>query len=107
MYYDKEEFLALAQLFDVEISGAHHEWKWLPIASQLLLNVEHGNNRELLVQIVEQLEIRNLNAIARTDWERRTPHQHLEDKLNTIKRALGDPAIPRELGPVHTIAGPR
>ncbi|MFI5094974.1 MAG: hypothetical protein ACHQIK_16145 [Candidatus Acidiferrales bacterium] len=97
MYYDKDEFVELAGLFDVELKNLYHDWKWLPVAAQLILAIDHGNHREFLTQILEQLRTRNLNAIARTDWERRTAHQNLEEKIRSLKDELGDPTLPREL----------
>src|SRR5271167_1495847 len=97
MYFERDEFIELAGLLDVELKAVYHDWKWLPIAKQLLLEIDYGNNHELLSQVLEQLEIRNLEAIARTDWERRTPHQHVERKIRELRNHVGDAGTPREL----------
>lgn len=97
MYYERDEFIELAGLLDVELKAVYHDWKWLTIAKQLLLEIDYGNNHELLSQALEQLEIRNLEAIARTDWERRTPHQHVERKIRELRNQVGDAETPREL----------
>jgi len=97
MYYRNEDFFELAALFDSSVESPQGNWRWLPVARQLIERIEYGNNREFLDSLLEQLEIRNADAIARTSFERRTPHERLEPEIRKLKTAVGDSRVPREL----------
>ena len=94
-YYSEDEFRDLASIFDVDLG--RHELKWLLVARQLVERLDHGNHRVMLEAVLEQLDQRNLNAIARTDWERRAAHENIRPKIADLRGELGEPAVPREL----------
>ena len=101
LYYSSEELMELSSIFDVAFDhdvvwkGGH--WNWLGIARQLIERLDHGNNRLMTEALLDQLEQRNMTAIARTDWERRDAHQTATPRIRRLMDALGKPAIPREI----------
>ena len=100
-YYTTEEFIDLASIFDItfdeEVQWKGGQWNWLGIARQLIEKLDYGNNRLMVEAVLDQLEQRNMTAIARTDWERRAAHQCATPKIEGLKSAFGEPAIPGEI----------
>src|SRR5260370_31273669 len=100
LYYTSDEFIELAAIFDAtfdnELLWKRGQWNWLGIARQLIEKLDHGNDLLMMEAVLDQLEQRNLTAIARTDWERRDAHQCATPKIQRLRNALGEPAIPRE-----------
>ena len=102
-YYDTGEFIDLARAFGVTFQAG--EWplqpespqEWLSFAGQIAEQFDHGNTRVFLETLLEQLDVRNANAIAATDWERRVPHETLAPFLRECREALDAAGAPGEL----------
>jgi hypothetical protein len=87
-YYEPGELQDVAKLFGIELPdlwASSTSKEWLAVARQLVEQLEHGNYRVLLDTLLEQLEIKNVSAIGRTDWERRTAHERLRPKIADVQ----------------------
>jgi len=87
-YYEPGELRDVAKLFGIELPGlwsSSTKQEWLAVARQLVEQLEQGNYHVLLQTLLEQLEIKNVTAIANTDWERRRAHELLRPKIAELQ----------------------
>lgn len=95
-YFEVNEFAALVSAFDVQIQRAGQN-DWVYYASQLVKNLEHGNTRILVAQLLDQAEIRNSRNIMNCPWEHRQFHYSLAPRITALKDRLQIAGIPDEL----------
>ena len=75
---------------DPEIDPVSDKLVYHRLAIKLITKTEHGNNRELLVAIVSSLVNRANDNYAHSEWERRTYHQGMLGRLETLEKALDE-----------------
>jgi hypothetical protein len=100
LYYDYHELTELASIFEVNWTGeifAGSQFRWLPVARQLVEQIDRGNHYVMLASLLDAIEQRNKTAIARTDWERRDAHETARGKVEKLIAALREPGIAREI----------
>jgi hypothetical protein len=100
LYYDYHELTELASIFEVNWTGeifAGNQFRWLPVARQLVERIDRGNHYVMLESLLDAIEQRNKTAIARTDWERRDAHETARGKIEKLIAALREPGIAREI----------
>jgi hypothetical protein len=67
LYYD-HEITELASIFGVNWTGeifAGNQFRWLPVARQLVEQIDRGNHYVMLESLFDAIEQRNKTAIAR------------------------------------------
>jgi hypothetical protein len=99
-YYEPGELQEVASLFGVELPELWHEapkQQWLAAARQLLERLEEGNHHLLLQTLLEQLEMKNATALARTTWERREAHERLRPKIEELGAIFEKAVAPGEI----------
>ena len=92
-YYSGQEFVDFADLFgvqlrDQELIRQEFQPAWLSVAKELLTSLEFGVNRRLVDALIDDMDLRNGSAIARTRYEVRTAHENLRYSLGELRRAL-------------------
>jgi hypothetical protein len=88
-YFEPSEFLEHAQIFGLTFElFADTPPTWLAVARQLVEQLEYGNNRAFLESVVEQIGLRNSEAIANSSFERRTAHQELIPLWRSVSDAI-------------------
>jgi hypothetical protein len=93
-YITWEELSELASVFDVEIRA---ERRWLSVSKALTDNLNQGNSRLLVDNLVELCETRNLERIANTGWETREFHSSMTAVVQEAKSLLETSAAPSEV----------
>jgi hypothetical protein len=102
VYFEEPEFIDIAKLFDVWFEAEafivpESREQWLSFARQIFESLEQGNHRALLASLIEQLEIRNTTAIARTTWESRDANEALRPLIRDLADELGSLGAPSEI----------
>src|SRR3972149_11263796 len=88
-YYEPGELLEVARLFGIELPdlcSPPPKQEWLAAPRQILEQLEQGNYHLFLQTLLEQLEIKNVTAIAATDWEGRTANERLRPKISELRK---------------------
>lgn len=93
-YITWEELSDLAAVFDVEIDADH---RWLAVAKVLTSNLNQGNTRLLVDNLVGMCESRNSDGIAHTKWERRDFHYDMAPLVKEARDLLETSAAPSEV----------
>ena len=88
-YYDAEELFQLSGIFSVEVPAEAGtltlKGDFLAFSKMLLLGASSGNNWALLETLLEEIEGRNIAAIANTSWETRTMHESLRPTVRKLQ----------------------
>ncbi|HEX7052219.1 MAG TPA: hypothetical protein VF188_18570 [Longimicrobiales bacterium] len=92
-----EDMLELAALYDVDLPWHSGTNPWLVAARFMVEQLNHGNVREYVDALVEQIEVRNHRAVVNSSFERLQYHEQMKRKLAALRDELGDPLIPREV----------
>jgi hypothetical protein len=93
-YVTWEELSDFASIFDVAI---HADRKWLGVAKALTDNLNQGNTRFLVEELVGTCETRNADGIAHTTWERRDFHYSMPTVVKEARDLLETSAAPSEV----------
>jgi hypothetical protein len=101
-YYRFEELEELAGLFDVEWDQnfiyRNGIVSWLGVSRQLVERLDHGSHRVLMEAVLEQIDSRNFNSLAGTQWEQRVAHENLTPKIAKVRQGFAtDAGIPHEI----------
>jgi hypothetical protein len=102
-YYDAAEFVETAALFGVTLEHpdnyAPHQARsfWMLAAKQILDNIEQGANYALLTSLLDELEVRNALAVARTSFERREANELLTPRIRELQEAIQSVALPSSI----------
>lgn len=96
-YYDVFELKELASVYDIHLSYGPRGNAYLNIVKGLVENIERGNNRLFVDNIVEQLMIRADRNVAEAKWEKQDFHLRMKAKIIELKQMLGEPALSGEL----------
>jgi hypothetical protein len=98
-YYEPGELRDVARLFDIELKlwSSSAKQEWLAVARQLIEQLEQGNHHVLLQTLLDQLDIKNVTAIAHTNWERRDAHERLHSKITELRTDFEKAGTPAEI----------
>jgi len=99
-YYEPGELLEVARLFGIELPelwSSAPKQEWLAATRQILEQLEQGNYHLFLQTLLEQLEIKNVTAIAATDWEGRTANERLRPKISELRKHFENVGVPAEI----------
>lgn len=98
-YSSDAEIKALCAAFEVdpEIDPVSERPVYHRLAIKLITKVEHGNNRELLVAIVDSLVARATDQFAHSSWEPRGYHHRMLGRLQVLEGGLSEPGLPHEI----------
>ncbi len=97
-YFPLDELRDLATLFQVDLTTLdEHEPRWLTVARELTENLEQGNSRRLLDNLMDLAETRNQDGIAHTSWERQEFHRSLAPIIAEARKLLATSASPSEI----------
>jgi hypothetical protein len=98
-YSSDAELRDLCEAFEVdpEIDPISERPVYHRLSIKLITKIEHGNNRELLLAITSSLVNRANDFFAHSDWERRTYHQGMLGRLQSLEQALDEPGLPDEM----------
>lgn len=97
-YYDPSEVVEMATLFGVTIHLDPYESEpakqWFRVAREIVEGLDQGGNVTLFTALMDQVEVKNSLAIARTDWERRQANEELTPRIRELQEALKSVASP-------------
>ena len=99
-YYDAAEFVETAALFGVTLEHPDYyapdqsKSYWVLAARQILDNIDQGACYALLTSLLDQLEVKNGLAIARTTYERRQANELLTPRIRELQEAIKNVASP-------------
>jgi hypothetical protein len=98
-YSFDRELSDLCAAFEVnpEIDAQSEKPVYHRLAIKLITKIEHGNNRQLLLAIVPSLVSRASDKFAHSEWERRTYHFGMLERLRELEKALSQPGLPDEI----------
>jgi len=94
-YYTEAELLELAQVLDISLPL--NEVTGLGISRRLIERADFGKHGPMLEAILEQAEIRSRKARTDASAPDYLIHYGLQAKMQTLKEALHENAIPREI----------
>jgi hypothetical protein len=89
-----EELSDFASIFGV---GINADRRWLAVARALTENLNQGNTRFLVEELVGRCETRNSEGIAHTTWERRDFHHNMAPVVTETRALLETEAAPGEI----------
>jgi hypothetical protein len=93
-YITWEELSDLITVFGVQIDA---ERRWLSVAKALTDNLNQGNTRLLVDEMVGMCETKNADGIAHTTWERRDFHSRMAPVVREARELLETSAAPSEV----------
>jgi hypothetical protein len=99
-YYESGELLGVADLFGITLPTLwpHSQGQeWLAVAREMVTRLDQGNFHALLHTVLDQLAIKNVTAIANTNWERRTAHERLRSTITELRTAFDTSGTPGEI----------
>jgi len=96
-YFKEEELLDLCRLFDVPVEFEGSNLSHHRLASILVTESEHGNNRRLLEAVVPSLLDRARGGVAKTGWEWKDYHDRMAQRLEGLEAALVRDKVPEEI----------
>jgi hypothetical protein len=96
-YYTRDELRKMADYYRIDFESGYEGINCSALAESLLTQPDLGRNKEFLGAIVSSLENRVDQAIAKTDWERRTFHQSMWPRLKPLIDAMKTDSAPKEV----------
>jgi hypothetical protein len=93
-YISFDELSDLLSAFDVRVNS---ERRWVSVAKALASNLNQGNTRFLVENLIELCETRNSQSVANTEWEQRTVHSNLTSVVREARELLDKEAAPTEI----------
>ncbi len=97
-YIPAKEVEQLCEIFNVELPydyGGNIDNERL--ARELVIKLEHNNNRRLLLTLLETASRRSAEGVAHTSWEKQEYHRRLERDIAELEDEIKDLGIPTEL----------
>jgi len=96
-YISHDDLAALCALFQVEAPYEGPLINYIALATMLVVQAEHGNNRRLLDSLIETTKSRCLDRVARTSFERRDYHQNQLERIVAVEQELAESGAPAEI----------
>jgi hypothetical protein len=104
VYYEPEELVHLAKIFDVILEIKHESFnppnrksQLLEWSQQFVEQLNHGNYRALVDTLLQQIDLRNTHGIGTTDWERRDVHRSMVSLITELREGLAKAGTPSEI----------
>lgn len=95
-YVEHEDLTVLFEVFDITAEW-QGDWNWLKPSRQLIEQLDRGNHRTLLTELLDLADLANSRAIASTTFERRDFHYSMTPKIQELRKALAETGAPSEL----------
>lgn len=96
-YYKVDEIVEMCKLIDVDVELDETDLSLMKFAEQLIIKIEHDNNRRYIEAIVPSLLSRAQRGASESKWNKQEFHQTMVSNLNKIAADLGEAKIPEEV----------
>jgi hypothetical protein len=93
-YITWDELSDFGNIFEVQINA---DQRWLSVARALTENLNQGNTRFLVDELIGMCETRNADGIAHQTWERRDFHVNMAPVIRDTRALLETEAAPGEI----------
>ena len=96
-YISHDDLAALCSLFQVDAPYEGLLINYIALATHLIVQSEHGNNRRLLESLISTTKARCLDRVASTSFERREYHQNQLERIVGVEHELAESGAPPEI----------